>query len=324
MSMATSVSWTVRNNEVLSGINSTNETGSGTLAPYSHTFVKTFEMVMICYFPVVIGLGTVGNSVALWHIVRPKRVLATNEVLLLDLIILDFLIIVSFLVEAINIIPAWKMRFFDYASYLVALLNLHGSPSFMTFIAIDQYIAVAHPILFHAWRRPRYYIVLSLIIWLFVLVLTIPVFVITMPSANRACEMGHSIAMGWKIHLLFSHVILSVIPVLVLLVCYALTANKLKEVGVGKESMKLMRKQVLKTIGAILALLLFCFAPFHCGELFAAIMDLVYPVHASLRLYRCYVRTCTWFLTSFAAFLNPLLYIFRSQNFQWRIRCCTV
>ncbi|XP_078269217.1 G-protein coupled receptor 183-like, partial [Rhinoraja longicauda] len=324
--MATSFSWTVRKNGVLSGSNSTNETGSATLAPSTHALDETMIIMLNCCLPLVIILGTAGNSVALWHIVRPKKVLSATEVLLLDLIIVDFLIIISAICGSLVSILGLQIQLLHAISLFVTLINLYGSPSFMTFIAIDQYIAVAHPILFHAWRRPRYYVVLSVLIWLFVLLLISPGFYVYISTFtdDSPCQTMHSMSMGWKIYLLLSEIMLNVIPALVLFACYALTAKKLVEMGVGKESMNLMRKQVLKTIGTILALLLFCFAPYHCGELYIEIMELVYPGHVGLRLYSCYVKSYTWLLTSFAAFLNPLLYIFRSQNFQWRIRCCTV
>ncbi|XP_038644183.1 kappa-type opioid receptor-like [Scyliorhinus canicula] len=284
-------------------------------------------LVLPCLLGFTVVLGVAGNSISLWYITRRKKVSSATAVLLLDLTITNVLVILASIFYLIHLIQQIKFtkRLLE-AHLLIGTVNIFGNPPFMACIAIDQYIAVVHPIRCHNWRRPRYYVALSIVIWLLVLSLSVAAFHFKRNIVDESISCKDKILMRkpLQIFMLVCEMVSFVIPILVLVICYALTVKKLREVGAGKESMKLMKTQVLRTISGILAVLLFCFAPFHIPQLYFSSEGLIGPFNRISVFYMCHVMIYTWALTSLSAFLNPMLYIFRSQNFQWRAHCCAV
>ncbi|XP_067870024.1 lysophosphatidic acid receptor 6-like [Heterodontus francisci] len=273
--MATFVSWNATITGPWSEANSSNLTGNASLG---HSVDKTFEkmqriqmIVLPCLLIFVVVLGIAGNSIALWHIARLKKVSSATDVFLLDLTITNVLVILASIFFLIQFIPECVLvkPFLD-AHIILSLINIYGNPPFMTCIAIDQYIAVVHPIRSRAWRRPRYYVILSIAIWLSVLAMSLVTFFMlrTNVADDVSCKVKPLVLRPWQIFKLFSEVTFVAIPLLILLICYALTTKKLIEVGAGKESMELMKKKVLKTIVGILALLFFFFASYHIPEIY--------------------------------------------------------
>ncbi|XP_067870023.1 C-X-C chemokine receptor type 1-like [Heterodontus francisci] len=280
--MATIVSWNTTVTRSWLEINSTNQTGNASLGPSMDSADTANFLLYLSALPTVLGplivLGITGNSVALWHIIRMKQISSPTDVLLLDLTIMNILVILDFTIILLQF--ALTFIFVKILGHIIAIVNvitLYGNPLFMACIAIDQYIAVVHPIRSHAWRKLRYYVVLSVAAWLALLALSLACFYATEgPSHNNFLCSAQ--ALLWEENLvlmLCPELFAFFIPILVLLACYVLIAKKLIKVGDGKVSMELMKKKVLRTIWAILALLLLCFAPFHITELFFLIKKLL-------------------------------------------------
>ncbi|XP_078056683.1 somatostatin receptor type 4-like [Mustelus asterias] len=267
--MATFVSWNATVNRHWTGIDSSNHTGNASFGrPGAIEQIETLVVPCLLSFTVVLGIA--GNSISLWYITRLRKVSSATDVLLLDLTITNILVILASIFYLIHLIPGCQFsKLLLEARLLIGLVNIYSNPPFMAGIAIDRYLAISHPIRSHAWRRPRYYVALSIITWLAVLALTLTAFHFTRNVVDESITCREKILTrrSQQIFMLFCEVISFVMPVIVLLICYALTMKKLKEVGSGKISMKLMKTKVLKTISGILILLLFCFAPFHITEL---------------------------------------------------------
>ncbi|XP_067833087.1 G-protein coupled receptor 183-like [Heptranchias perlo] len=282
--MATFVGWDATVTESWLEINSTIQAGNVTLGPsmestFEASFMRQLFFLPIINSPILLS-GIIGNSIALWHIVRLKKVSSPTDVLLLDLIIIDLFVILSSTIEIVQCTLQYSsVKFLGDLCFILSIINLYGIPPFMTCIAIDQYIAVVHPIRSHSWRRPRYYVGLSIATWLIVFSLSLVHFFFTKGTLKDplSCKALVSLWSGRPVLHLCSEVVTFFVPIVILLACYALTAKKMIEVGAGKESMELMKKKVLKTIWAILALLLFCFAPFHIIELSFVLKNLLSP-----------------------------------------------
>ncbi|XP_041031401.1 lysophosphatidic acid receptor 6-like [Carcharodon carcharias] len=287
-------------------------------------------MMHLLVIPIFLGpcflLGITANSVALWHI-KGKKISSPTDILLLDLIIMNIVIILASAITILKIIHLFiSVQLLDYFVISTNIISLYGSPFFMTCIAIDQYITVVHPMKFHACRKPRYYVVLSIAAWLTMLTLSLVVFFLARGPLGNSFTCSAQVS-AWEQNLvlmLCPEIVVFFIPILILLTCYALSAKKLSEVGTGKESMEMMKKKVLRTIWAILALLLICVAPYHVTEMSFIPKSLLVPTKETLSWYICNVRPYTWAISFLNTVLNPLLYIFRSQTFQWKAGCCRV
>ncbi|XP_038643691.1 mu-type opioid receptor-like [Scyliorhinus canicula] len=308
----------------------TNQTGNDSIGQPTDNANESNFMVHLRVIPLFlvlcIVLGIIGNAIALWHIIRKKQFSSPTDVLLLDLIIMNILIILASGIAILEIEHSFiSVQLLGFIDVITNVISLYGNPAFMTCIAVDQYIAIVHPITFHAWRKPRYYVVLSLTAWLTFLTLGVLIFFHRKGTLDNpfSCRAQVSIWERNLVLILCTELVVFFIPILILLTCYALSAKKLIEVGAGKESMEMMKKKVLRTILAILALLLLCFAPFHVIELSFILRNLLDSRGEIVRWYICNIRPYTWAITSLNTVLNPLLYIFRSQMFQWKTVCCS-
>ncbi|XP_041031382.1 mu-type opioid receptor-like [Carcharodon carcharias] len=320
--------WNVTVTGTLLEINSTIQNGNTSLGASMGNVEDFTFMIHVLVITIFLGpcflLGITANSVALWHI-KGKKISSPTDVLLLDLIIMNIFIILASAIAILKIMQSFiSVQLVDYFVVSTNIFSLYGSPVFMTCIAVDQYIAVVHPIKFHAWRKPKYYVFLSVAAWLTMLILSLVVFFLARGQLDNSITCSAQVS-AWEQDLVLKlcpEMVVFFIPILILLTCYALSANKLSEVGTGKESMEMMKKKVRRTIWAILALLLICVAPYHVTEMSFILKSLLDPTKETVRWYICNVRPYTWAISFLNTVLNPLLYIFRSKNFQWKAGCC--
>ncbi|XP_043538379.1 kappa-type opioid receptor-like [Chiloscyllium plagiosum] len=284
-----------------------------------NSFIARIGIIPIVLAPVII-LSIIGNSVALWLLIQ-KKISSPTDVLHLNLTIMNIFTMISETVILLQIIkPLIATEILSRINIIANVFVLYGNPVVMTCIAIDQYIAVVHPIKFQTWRRRQYYVILTIAIWFILFVQSLVAYFITTGPLHELLSCDAQIVL-WEenIVVLLCHELFTFfIPILILLSCYAITAKKLIAVGSGKESMTVMKKKALRTILAILALLLCCFAPFHMFELSFGLKSLLGNSGEMIKWYLYYIRPYTWAFTSVNTVFNPLLYIFKSQTFQWR------
>ncbi|XP_063041116.1 free fatty acid receptor 2-like [Engraulis encrasicolus] len=128
------------------------------------------SQILLCVYIVTFILGFPANILAFCTFcVKVRRKPAPMDILLLNLTICDliFLIFLPFKMKEAADGMEWYM---DYILCPVASFFffscIYTSTFILTAVAVDRYLAVAFPIKYNVWRRPRYAIIVSVCFWL--------------------------------------------------------------------------------------------------------------------------------------------------------------
>ncbi|XP_067880105.1 lysophosphatidic acid receptor 6-like [Heterodontus francisci] len=284
-------------------------------------------------YSVVFVFGTVSNSCVLWYLFRKKGDFSPSEVFMVNLAAIDLIFAVTLPFKVAYHALGNDWIFGELACKITGSLffaNMYGSTLFLTCICLDRYIAVVHPIRSLHLRRPRYGVVACCLIWLLLvgslLYLTIKgPLTSKFPNGKTACLENFS-SSSWKGHIsgisIAAAVVGFFIPLAIIIVCYPLIARKLLEPAAGKDTLYMVKRKALRIVLLMLLVFLLCFVPYHLIQLIHTLRRI--QVLASCRLiqFTYSARRVTMALTSLNSCLDPVVYSFMRDTFQWRKLCC--
>ncbi|KAM6976953.1 lysophosphatidic acid receptor 6 [Aplochiton taeniatus] len=274
-------------------------------------------------FPIVyclvLLLGIPGNLGALYIFIFKLAPRTPSDILIINLAVADslFLCTLPFRVHYHLNKNAW---IFGNLMCRITGTFLHGniyiSIVFMTCICVDRYIATVHPHTYLKLRNTKWTTLVSLAVWS-VSGTAILVFILMGPleSDFNSC-FENLVQHEWDNRIkLFSFLALifgSLLPSLVILVCYPLVARRISLIRTQTA------RKALKVIVAILVITVLCFLPHH-------IVHLLYLLRRLKVITHCYcgnaihqARRVTMALVSINACLDPLLYFVASNHCKWR------
>ncbi|XP_048380242.2 lysophosphatidic acid receptor 6-like isoform X1 [Stegostoma tigrinum] len=208
--------------------------------------------------------------------------------------------------------------------------NMYGSTLFLTCICVDRYIAVVYPIRSIRLRRTRYSVAVCCLIWL-LLIASLLYLTIGQPLTNRfpngkrACLENFSMD-TWSGHIsgisIAAAVIGFFIPLVNIIICYPLIAKKLLEHYAGKDTVHTVKRRALRTVLLVLVVFLICFVPYHLIQLIHTLRRIQVLSSCRLIQFTYSARRVTMALTSLNSCLDPIVYLFMSNTFNWRRLCC--
>nr|ADE62523.1 somatostatin receptor subtype 5 variant 4 [Mus musculus] len=142
-------------------------------------------LVPVLYLLVcTVGLG--GNTLVIYVVLRYAKMKTVTNVYILNLAVADvlFMLGLSFLATQ-NAVSYWP-----FGSFLCRLvMTLDGINQFTSIfclmvMSVDRYLAVVHPLRSARWRRPRVAKLASAAVWVFSLLMSLPLLVF----ADVLCE----------------------------------------------------------------------------------------------------------------------------------------
>ncbi|XP_048380236.1 lysophosphatidic acid receptor 6-like [Stegostoma tigrinum] len=288
-------------------------------------------------FPVVYSLvfafGTVSNLCVLWYLFRKKGSFSPSDVFMINLATIDliFAALLPFKVVYHALENDWI--FGEVACKITGSLffaNMYGSTLFLTCICVDRYIAVVHPIRSLQLRKTRYRVITCCLIWLLLacvlLCLTIggPL-TSKFPNGKTACLENFN-AKSWNRRISGISIVAAVIgffiPLVIIIICYPLIAKKLLEHNVGKDTVHTVKRRALRTVLLVLVVFLICFVPYHLIQLIHTLRRIRVLSSCRLIQFTYSARRVTMALTSLNSCLDPIIYSFMSNTFNWRRLCC--
>lgn len=199
--------------------------------------------------------------------------------------------------------------------------NIYMSICFMTCICVDRYVATVHPHTYLRLRSPWCSLVVSVVLWCAVGVAML-VFILLGPLETNADKPGRHRCFEnfakneWHSRLgVYSFLSLSIgslLPSLIILVCYPLAARR-----ISKIQTKTAQKAV-RVIYTILAIMLLCFLPNHVVYLLHMLrrMDVIQSCSAANAIY--HARRVTIALVILNTCLDPVLYYVTTSHFKWK------
>ncbi|XP_061591190.1 lysophosphatidic acid receptor 6 [Cololabis saira] len=196
--------------------------------------------------------------------------------------------------------------------------NIYLSICFMTCICLDRYMATVHPHPYLKLQSPRLSLGVSALLWATAGAAAL-VFILMGPLEIGDASLGHrcfeSFARTeWEKRLgPFSIVSLlfSLVPTLVLLVCYTLVARRVARIKVRQA------RKAVRVIHTILLITALCFLPNHVVYLLHLLqrLDVIQSCSARHAIYRA--RRVTMALVTLNTCLDPVLYYMTTSHFRW-------
>lgn len=199
--------------------------------------------------------------------------------------------------------------------------NIYMSICFMMCICVDRYMATVHPHTYLRLRSPLCSLVVSVMLWCAVGVAML-VFILLGPLENNADKPGshrcfeNFAKTEWHLRLraysLLCLTIGSLLPSLIILVCYPLAARRISKIRT-KTAQKAVR-----VIYTILAITLLCFLPNHVVYLLHLLrrMDVIQSCSAANVIY--HARRVTMALVILNTCLDPVLYYMTTSHCKWK------
>uniref|UniRef100_UPI00398F7137 cysteinyl leukotriene receptor 1-like n=1 Tax=Pristiophorus japonicus TaxID=55135 RepID=UPI00398F7137 len=280
--------------------------------------------VFISAYSVVLAVGLVGNSVALYVFVGLTRHKTPSTVFMINLAVSDLFFILTLPYRIVYYaLGEWKLgsflcRITTYAFYV----NLYASIFFLTALSVFRYIAVLHPVRSKSIVTVRRASWVALAIWLFVGLATVPFLLATPHLRDGKYRCFEPKNMSWEQILKLNYWALAVgflLPFLTIIACYARIIRRLRGSPEALQKTARSRHRSVYMIAIVLCSFLFCFLPYH----------VIRTVHLHLIVQnRCQAVTLvvqkvivvTICLAAANSCLNPLLYYFVGKNFRNTIR----
>ncbi|XP_062386107.1 free fatty acid receptor 2-like, partial [Sardina pilchardus] len=272
-------------------------------------------------------LGFPANILAFCTLcVKVRRKPSPMDILLLNLTISDLLFLAFLplkMKEAADDMW-WNLPFsLCVVSSFVFFSCIYTSTLFLTAVAVERYLAVAFPIQYKVWRRPRYAVIASVLFWLVSAVnLSITYIVPIMQPDNVTSTVAPGVQNFRKCYDNFENNQLSIIvpvrfelflvlfltPFLICCFCY------INFIRILSRLPSISRSRRLRAVGlAVVTLLVFtvCFAPYN-------ISHVVGYVHGKSEGW----RDLALISATLNACLDPMIFYFSSSTVRETISCC--
>ncbi|XP_058477321.1 somatostatin receptor type 2 [Solea solea] len=294
---------------------------------YNHTYIgehyfedniDAFGVTMAILYLVVCILGLAGNSLVIVAILKLDKMSSSTTVYIFNLALADGLFMVSLpFIASQNFRNHWM--FGDTACKVVMVLdgiNQFTSVFCLTVMSIDRYMALADPLRFARWRTPRCAQFVSAFLWLFSLLMILPMALHF--SADQGLCIPEVVSDAWWLGVLsYTFVMGFALPFTVMTASYAallltLHSQRLRAPTANPESHRVER-QVTKMVVAVVVVFGLCWLPFYTFNFCSLKQD---------NMVRNFARAFEFVvLLSYSwSCANPILYACLSDTFRRHFR----
>ncbi|CAL8368165.1 unnamed protein product [Lota lota] len=274
-------------------------------------------------YSVALVLGLPGNLVALFVFIFKVIPRTSSSVYIINLALADTAILLTLPFRIHYHLNHKKWIFGDMACRVTGTLlyaNIYISICFMTCICVDRYMAAVHPHRYLRLKNPRNAVVVSVALWA-VLCGAILNFILMGPLESQQVGPSGSTCFEnftkkeWSGRLghysAFSLVFCSLLPSVIILVCYPLAMRRISRIQ-GRTSRK--AQMIILTV---LAITLLCFLPYHVVHLLHLLRRMGAIRDCTIRAAIYHARQVTLALVSLNTCLDPLLYHVTSKHCKW-------
>ncbi|RLW00994.1 hypothetical protein DV515_00008340 [Chloebia gouldiae] len=280
------------------------------------------HIISLFFYSVAFLLGVPGNAIVIWFM-GFKWDKSVSTLWFLNLAIADF-IFVLFLPLYITYVAMgfhWPFgKWLCKMNSFIALLNMFASVFFLTFISLDRYIRLVHPVFSYKYRTVKNTLLLSGVIWMSAAIIAGPAlyFRDTATGLNNVTVCFNNFHVHDRELILLTHHILIwvrlafgyLFPLVTMVICYSLLIVKVKRRTV------LTSSRLFWTITAVVVAFFVCWTPYHIFSIVELnahhdenLHDLLQdgiPLSTGLG----FINSC----------LNPILYVLISKKFQAQVK----
>lgn len=273
----------------------------------------------------VFVLGLLGNVGALYVFIFKITPRSSSNVYVINLALADTIFLCTLPFRIHYHLKGNDWVFGPQACLVIGTLfftNIYISVAFLTCICIDRYIATVHPHTYLRLRATRCTLWVSLAVWM-VTGAAMLAFVVDGQLDSITPEDGgsrnscyenfsqHEWAKRMTAYNVCGLVFGSIVPLVVIMICYPLVARRLARIRTSTS------RRALRIIYAILAITAVCFLPYAVVHLLHLLMRhqiIKSCVYANV-IYKA--RRLTMALVSLNSCLDPVLYYFTTSHCKW-------
>ncbi|CAJ1076719.1 somatostatin receptor type 5-like [Xyrichtys novacula] len=276
-----------------------------------------FDVVTAVVYTIVFITGLMGNTLAIYVVVRYAKMKTVTNMYILNLALADELYILGIPFLGTNsVLSYWPYGdFFCKVCMTADAMSQFASTFCLTVMSIDRYLAVVHPIRSMKWRKPQVAKVFNGMVWVvsFLVVLPVTVYSHVQEELNTCNITWPDPKELWSIAFILYTSILSFFgPLVVICICYLLIVIKVRStsVRVGLTTRRKSERKVTRMVVIIVLVFVLCWLPFFTTN----IVNLIHIIPENktnkaiffFLVILTYVNSCA----------NPILYGFLSDNFK--------
>ena len=275
-----------------------------------HLFPLVYSLALV--------LGLPGNLVALLIFIFKVRPRTSSSVYIINLALADTAILLTLPFRIHYHLNRNRWIFGDVACRVTGTLlyaNVYISICFMTCICVDRYVAAMHPLRYLRLKNPRYAVAVCAFLWAVVSVALLTFILMGPLDSDQVSCFENFAKEEWSGRLAhystLSLVFCSLLPSLVILVCYPLAMRRISLIP-GRTS-----RRARRIILTVLAITLLCFLPYHLVHLLYLLwrMGVIRSCTASNTIHSAWRVTLA--LVSLNTCLDPLIYCITSKHCKW-------
>ncbi|KAM3597554.1 uncharacterized protein V6R79_006017 [Siganus canaliculatus] len=274
-----------------------------------------FDVVTAVIYTIVFIVGILGNTLAIYVVVRYAKMKTVTNTYILNLAIADELYILGIPFLGTNsVLSYWPFGDFLCKVYMTAdAISQFASTFCLTLMSIDRYLAVVHPIRSAKWRKLQVAKICSSMVWVVSFLIVLPVTIYShvqeeFNTCNLTWPEPHEL---WSIvFILYTSILGFFGPLVVICICYLFIVIKVRSAGVraGLTRRRKSERKVTRMVVVIVLVFVLCWLPFfttNIVNLIHIIPENINTIYFSLVILT-YVNSCA----------NPILYGFLSENFK--------
>lgn len=292
--------------------------------PCSTFSLPDWLMLVVSVFYIFIFLLAIpGNLVVGLVIGLSKQSLPPSDLYLLHLAVADLLLAVTLPFWATSVLQGWV--FGDVLCKVVTILqelSFYSSILFLTCISMDRYMAIVRAMESRRANRQLASWAVCATVWAVGALLSLPGLFnssfLSQNSSRPECAERYDPESAdlWRlVTRILRHTLGFVVPLAIMLPCYGITMQRLRNIRAG-----LQRQKAMRVIVFVVVAFLLCWTPYHL----AVMSDTFF--RTKIVPYKCPARTAVdqaMFATQSLGLLhscvNPVLYAFVGEKFRKRL-----
>ncbi|XP_059213223.1 leukotriene B4 receptor 1 [Centropristis striata] len=276
---------------------------------------------------VILGLsflvGTPGNLLVIWTILRHVKQCSHTVILILHLAVADLLVLIT--------LPLWIYSMAHYWVFgeascktMVFMINacMYSSVFLITLMSVERFVAVRYPFASAGWKRKKALNKVLLALWTAAFLFSIPVIptqVVGTESGEEHClYREYSSPTQELVFVLLETLVGYVIPFFILVVCYGCLCSRITQM-----TFKSKRKSTV-LIASVVIVFAICWTPHHIGNVLSLVImateDALPKVAENLEGARSTMAFIAGAMVFISSTVNPILYMFAARSFRSSLR----
>lgn len=276
---------------------------------------------------VILGLsflvGTPGNILVIWTILRHVKKCSHTVVLILHLAAADLLVLITLPLWIYSLAHSWVFGEVSCkVMVFIIMACMYSSVFFITLMSVERFVAVRYPFASANWKRKRALNKVLLAVWTASFLFSIPVIptqVVGKDSGEEHCLYRHyTTATQEVVCLLLETLVGYMLPLFILVVCYGCLCSR-----ITKMTFKSKQKSTV-LIASVVIVFALCWTPHHLENVLSLIKLAIEDSHSDAAETLERVRSTMSFITGAMVFIsssiNPILYMFAARSFRSSLR----